>query len=192
MHTRGQTDDGLMAAARHGDEAAFAALVRRHRGWVCRLLCAFTRDPDQAEDLAQEVFCRVHRHAGRYAAQGQFVAWLKRIAVNQGRDWLDRDRRAAFVPLAECRDVPAAGGPADPLALLMAQAVRRELREAILALPDDQRVAIVMRYFGAMSVPEIAVALGCPDGTVKSRLFHGLRRIRARVAPRFDPPGDPE
>ncbi len=190
MHMRGHTDDDLMRAVTGGDENAFAILVGRHRNWVCRLLNAFTHDPDQAEDLAQEVFHRVHRHADQYKAQGQFVSWLKRIAVNLGKNFLAQKHRAVLVPLSECQQIAAEGGGTDPLALLMAQAVRSEMREAILSLPEGQRKAIVMRYFGAMSVQEIAAAMNCPEGTVKSRLFHGLRRIRSRMTPHLSEEGE--
>ena len=190
MHMRGHTDDDLMRAFAGGNEDAFAILVRRHRNWVCRLLNAFTHDPDMAEDMTQEVFHRVHRHAGRYRAQGQFVSWLKRIAVNQGKNFLAQKHRAVLVPLSECQQIEARDGCTDPLALLMAQAVRSEMRKAILSLPENQRKAIVMRYFGAMSVQEIAAAMHCPEGTIKSRLFHGLRRVRLHMTPHLDEEGE--
>ena len=190
MHMRGHTDDDLMRAFAGGNEDAFAILVGRHRNWVCRLLNAFTHNPDQAEDLAQEVFRRVLQHAGRYRAQGQFVSWLKRIAVNQGKNFLTQKRRSILVPLSECQQIEAGGGCTDPLELLMAQAVRSEMREAILSLPESQKKAIVMRYFGAMSVQEIAAAMGCPEGTIKSRLFHGLRRLRLHMTPRSSEEGE--
>ncbi len=176
------TEDDLMQAIANGDKPAFDTLVRRHRSWVYRLLRAFTHNHDEAEDLTQEVFFRVHRHAPQYTAQGQFIAWLKRIAVNIGNDFHAQRHKAAFIPLSECQDVPADQGSTDPLNMLMAQEISAELREAILSLPDDQRITLVMRYFGAMSVQEIAWAMKCPDGTTKSRLFHGLRRIREWVS----------
>lgn len=190
MHMRGYTDDDLMRAVAGGDEDAFAILVGRHRNWVRCLLNAFTHDPDQAEDLAQEVFHRVHRHIGQYRAQGQFVPWLKRIAVNLGKTFLAQKHRAVLVPLSECQQIEAGGAGTDPLALLMAQAMHSELREAILSLPDGQRKVIIMRYFGAMSVQEIAAAMNRPEGTIKSRLFHGLRRIRSRMTPHSGEEGE--
>lgn len=82
------SDDELMQAAARGDEAAFSELMQRHRSWVWSLVRAFVRDDDQADDLTQETFCRVHQHARSYAVQGNFVAWLKRIAVNLAKDSL--------------------------------------------------------------------------------------------------------
>ena len=192
MQRRGYMDDDLMQAVATGDEGAFDILVVRHRNWVYRLLHAFTHNPDQAEDLVQEVFCRVHVQAVHYTAQGQFVAWLKRIAVNMGKDYLTQQQRAAFVPLSEVQEMPDSNARTDPLASLMTQLVHDEVRDAILTLPDDQRLAVVMRFFGAMSVQEIAWAMKCPEGTIKSRLFHGLRRIRERVISRSDGEREPQ
>ena len=140
--------------------------------------------------MAQEVFHRVYRHADQYRAQGQFLSWLKRIAVNLGKNFLVQKRRAALVPLSECQQIKAEGEGTDPLLLLLAQAVRSEMREVILSLPEGQRKVIVMRYFGAMSVSEIAEAINCPEGTVKSRLFHGLRRVRSRMTPQLGEEGE--
>jgi RNA polymerase sigma-70 factor (ECF subfamily) len=176
------SDDDLMRAAGCGEEAAFSELIRRHRGWVCALLRTIVRDRETAEDLAQETFCRLHRHRGGYAARGQFVPWLKRIAVNIARDFLRRQGEAVFVGLEALEGTPSPDDdPRRPEAALLARGLRDELRAAIAALPDDQRRAVVLRYFGDHSVRDIARVMSCPEGTVKSRLFHGLRRVRDRL-----------
>jgi RNA polymerase sigma-70 factor (ECF subfamily) len=170
-----------MQAIAEGDGTACAELVHRHRGWVCNLLYAFTHNKDQAEDLTQEVFCRMVQHAGNYVAQGHFRAWLKRIAVNLGRNYLAR-LRLSTVSLSECEDVVTDNGWTDPMALLMDEVVHVKIREAIQSLPDPKKRALVMRYFSGMTVQQIAEVLQCPEGTVKSRIFHGLRHIRQRIA----------
>lgn len=181
MGIRGHTDDELMRTIAAGDAAAAAELMRRHRGWVCNLLYAFTRQKEQAEDLTQEAFCRVVHHAGDYVGQGQFTAWLKRIAVNLGRNHLSR-HRLSTVSLSECEYVATGDQRTDPLALLMDEVTHTEIRQAIQSLPDDQKRTLVLRFYSGMTVPQIAEVLQCPEGTVKSRLFHGLRRIRQRIA----------
>jgi RNA polymerase sigma-70 factor (ECF subfamily) len=181
MGIRGHTDDDLIQAIAVGDAIAAAELVRRHRGWVCNLLYAFTRHKEQAEDLTQEAFCRVIHHAGDYVGQGQFTAWLKRIAVNLGRNHLSR-HRLTTVSLSECEYVVTDDRGTDPMALLMDEVIHTEIRQAIQSLPEDQKRTLVMRYFSGMTVPQIAEVMQCPEGTVKSRLFHGLRRIRQRIA----------
>src|SRR5262249_467484 len=120
------------------EETAFAELMQRHRHWVGSLVRAFVRDREQAEDLTQEVFCRVHRRAANYAAQGRFTAWLKRIAVNIARDALRQQQPARLVPLHERETEAEPEIPFDPTAALMSAGLREELRAAIQALPEEQ------------------------------------------------------
>ena len=173
------SDDDLIRAAILGNDAAFATLMHRHRDWVRRLMAAFVHDTEQAEDLAQEVFCRVHTRLGDYAAQGKFTAWLKRVAANVARDHLRRRRkRGVLVPLDSLENTPTEEPGVDPAVVFASRMMREELREALTLLPDDQRQVMILHYFGDRSVEDIAAALHCPLGTVKSRLFHGRRRIR--------------
>ena len=176
------TDDDLMQATLGGDESAFAELMRRHRDWVCGLMHAIVGDREQAEDLAQEAFCRVYRSRKDYAARGNFVAWLKRIAVNVARDFLRGNRRTALVPLGDLGEMPAGETGFDPFAALASRVLRQEVRAAIAALPPDQRQALVLHYFGGASIEEVAERMGCPIGTIKSRLHHARRRIREMLA----------
>jgi RNA polymerase sigma-70 factor, ECF subfamily len=179
------TDDELMQAVVGGDEGAFRELMGRHRGWVRSLARAIVRDEDAAEDLAQEVFCRLLRSAGEYRPRGEFVAWLKRIAVNLGRDELRHRTRRGTASLEEAGEAVAPEAPEWRL-LLNSDALQGEMRAAIDALPDEQRLPVVMHYFGGISIRDIAWTLKCPPGTVKSRLFYGLRRIRALLAADHD------
>src|SRR5437016_4958520 len=112
------SDDDLMCAAAGGDEEAFAELVRRHRSWVRALLLAVVRNPDPAEDLTQEAFCRVYRNLEEYEPQGRFVAWLKRIALNQAKDFLRRERKAAAMPLGELEETLVTDSRFDPIRTL--------------------------------------------------------------------------
>jgi RNA polymerase sigma-70 factor (ECF subfamily) len=190
MGQRLASDDDLMQATADGDAAAFAELMQRHRSWVRSLMITFVRDAEQADDLTQEAFCRVFQHRDGYDAQGQFVAWLKRIAVNLAKDYLRRQKQASFVPLEEWDELPATDRRCDPLAALASGVLREDLRAAIEALPDDQRLPVVMHYFGDMSIQDIAWAMKCPLGTVKSRLFYALRRVRGTLTALWDEEGD--
>ncbi len=156
--------------------------MRRHREWVRHLICAFVRDSEQAEDLAQEVFCRVHERRGDYVAQGKFTAWLKRVAVNVARDYLRRRKRAVLVPLETVENTLAEDSAFDPAAAFASRMLREEIREAITSLPQEQRQVLILHYFGERSVEQIAAATNSPIGTVKSRLFHSRRRIREALA----------
>lgn len=177
-------DDSLMQAAATGDRAAFALLVRRHRGWVLTLVRAIVRDADQAEDLTQDVFCRLYARCGQYGAHGQFVAYLKRIAVNAARDFLrgarSRPVRVSLHDLAETAAPPGAGF--DPAFVFASRALQQNVRTAILRLNDEQQAVVLLFYFGGLSVEEIAQKTHCPAGTVKSRLFHARRHLRQTLA----------
>jgi RNA polymerase sigma-70 factor, ECF subfamily len=178
---RWASDDNLVQAAREGDEDAFALLMERHREWVRRLINAVVRDAEQAEDLTQEAFCRVHRNLGGYTEQERFVPYLKRIAVNLARNFLrDQKRRAALTE--HLRREPPLGLIIDPLAMLDLRAMRAELRDALDRLGPEQRQALLLHYFSGLSVEEIAREVDCPPGTVKSRLFHARRQVRRALA----------
>jgi RNA polymerase sigma-70 factor (ECF subfamily) len=192
MRNRYGSDDELMLAAAQGSEEAFAALMQRHRDWVRWLLRAFVHDGDVVEDLAQETFARVYRNREEYVPRGSFVAWLKRIAVNQAKDYLRRQKSRAEAPLEDTEDLLIADRRQEPLAALAAGCLQQELRAAIQVLPDEQRLPVIMHYFGDMSLPDIAWAMRCPVGTVKSRLFYGLRRVRQALSAQWAEEGELE
>jgi RNA polymerase sigma-70 factor, ECF subfamily len=190
MCQRLASDDNLMQAAAEGDEGAFGELMRRHQGWVRALMMTFVRDAEQADDLTQEAFCRIYQHRDGYDAQGHFTAWLKRIAANLAKDYLRKQKQATLVPLDEWEELPATDRRCDPLAALASGVLRDDLRAAIEGLPDEQRLPVVMHYFGDMSLQDIAWAMKVPVGTVKSRLFYALRRVRGTLTALWDEEGD--
>src|SRR5262249_18047093 len=148
------------------------------RTWVRSLIGAIVREDELAEDLTQEAFSRVYRSAGSYCESGTFKPWLKRIAVNLAKDALRTRKRAILVPIEEPEDLPETDHRADPLAVLSSSLLREELHTVLTALPDEQRLVLMMYYFEGLSLHEVAGVLKCPLGTVKSRLFNGLRRVR--------------
>jgi RNA polymerase sigma factor (sigma-70 family) len=176
------SDDVLMQAVANGDAEAFRTLLERHQGWVYSLIDAVVRNEQHAEDLTQEVFWRLHQHAGSYIGKGEFVAWLKRIALNRAKDFLRQQKRSFSTSLEAIAESVPDDDCSDPASALLTSAVREELRAVIGALPDEQRLVIIMRYFGDMSLQDIAWAMKCPLGTVKSRLFNGLRRIQQALS----------
>src|SRR5205823_7600028 len=159
MRQRLTSDDDLMQAAAAGDAEAFSEIVKRHQGWVRSLMVAFVHHAEQAEDLTQDAFCRAFQHVGAYDPQGHFTAWLKRIAINRAKDFLRRQKQATFVPLHEWEDAPAIDRHGDPVAALASGVLRDDLRSAIERLPEEQRLAVVMYYFGDMSLQDIGWAL---------------------------------
>jgi len=177
------SDDALMQSVARNEADAFRTLMERHQPWVFSLLIAIVRNQQHAEDLTQEVFLRARQHAGKYTSQGEFASWLKRIAINSATDFLRKNRKFIAVGLEDIEKALADERWSSPVAALLTSTLREEVRTAIQSLPDDQRLVIVMRYFGDMSLQDIAWALKCPLGTVKSRLFYALRRIRQNFTP---------
>ena len=189
------SDDDLICATGQGDKNAFNELMRRHRRWVFSLIRTYVDHREQAEDLTQEVFYRVCHALNQYQGGDRFAGWLKQIAVNLARDHIRKQQRNPFVDaeddLEENRPHPDEP-PFDPMAILNSHMLHHDLRTAIQMLPDDQRLTLIMHYFGSMKLQDIAWAMQCPVGTVKSRLFNGLRRVRRILTTRWseDEEGD--
>ena len=185
------SDDALMQSVARNEEDTFRTLMQRHQSWVFSLLVAIVRNQQHAEDLTQEVFWRAREHAGKYKSQGEFASWLKRIAINAATDFLRKEKKFIAVGLEDIEKALADERWSSPVAALLKSTLKEEVRTAIQSLPDDQRLVVVMRYFGDMSLQDIAWALKCPLGTVKSRLFHALRRIRQTFTPDREQDGGP-
>lgn len=168
-----EADETLMAAVVQGDGAALAELCRRWEGPLFRLLARQTGGRD-VEDLYQETWLRVVRGAGRYARGRPFRPWLLSIAVNCARDWRRRRRVDPLDHGAEPAAEPAAPGTARVDAALDAERL-------LAALPPAQRDAVVLRWYHDLPEGEVAEILGCPPGTVKSRLHAAVARLVALV-----------
>lgn len=173
-------DAGLMSRVRSGDRQAFADLVERHQDAVVNYLTRLTGDRDRAEDLAQESFLRLFRSAGGYTEQGFLRAYLFRIATNLVRSEERRERTWRLL-------LPFLGkeGHAEPAAPsgLLRQELSREVAAAVAKLPLRYRVPLVLHEIEGWGYSEIARALGCREGTVKSRIHRGRRHLKERLAP---------
>lgn len=167
-------DDGaLVLAAQAGDRLAFEALVRRHTPALYRLCLRLLGQPADAEDAVQEVWVRAWRNLPGFRAEAAVGTWLYRMAVNQ---CVSRQRAARpMVPLDE--DTPSTGSVAGAAER---SAAAHAVRAAVLALPGDQRSALVLREFEGRSYDEIATMLGISLSAVKSRL-HRARLELARM-----------
>lgn len=175
-------DDLLMAAARGGDRGAFGELVERHHRSLVRYLTRLVGDPDRAEDLGQEAFLRLWRHAAQYREEGRFAAYLYRIATNLVRSEERRARTWRLVrPLFGPRDVEQSSPPLAADQVLADEAASR-LREALAELPVRFRAPVLLAEIEGWSYAEIASALDCRAGTVKSRIFRAKQRLREALA----------
>ncbi|MBI5566136.1 MAG: RNA polymerase sigma factor [Chloroflexi bacterium] len=172
-----QTDEQLARRLQQGDANALGQLVERHHSPLLGFLYRLTGgDRALAEDLAQDTFLRVLRTCHQYRAPRPFKPWLYAIALNVARDYFKRaDTRHTDSATDDVLDDIAAPVEDD----LMHEADARQVAAAVTALPEHQRVAILLRYYQDLSLAEIAEALNIPIGTVKSRLSLGLQRLRS-------------
>jgi RNA polymerase sigma-70 factor, ECF subfamily len=187
-------DVDILAEIVRGDLGHFDVLVDRYKVRLMSYLGHRLSDRHQAEDLVQEAFLRLFRAArnGGYSARASVSTWLFTIADNCTTDYL---RASGRRPLTLESD--AVGGNGDSSADVLDRfvssstdpveaAARRESQgraEALLAsLPEEQHRVVALKVFGGLTLPEVATVVGCPVGTAKSRLFHGLRKIEALLA----------
>jgi RNA polymerase sigma-70 factor (ECF subfamily) len=175
-----------MAATREGDRDAFALLVGRYQDPLVGYLARLTGCRQRAEDLAQDAFLALYEHAGRYVEQGRLQGLLYRIATNRLRSQERRARRWRLLePALLSRNGHGAEPAHGPQRVLAAEA-QRELAAALAALPLAFRVPVVLHEIEGWPLADVARWTGCREGTVKSRIHRGRRRLRERLAPYFD------
>ena len=185
-------DKALMVRIAAGDEAALRDLIEKHQGAVYGTIAKMLGDPVEAQDLAQQVFVRIYRAAGSYRATAQFKTWMFTILRNLVFNEHRRRSRAMLVSLhpSENEQV-AAGGPASvdppdlanktPGEVMLQREMLRKINEAILALPEQQRLAIVLRRYDEFSYEEIAAILRISVPATKSLLFRARETLRAAL-----------
>jgi len=177
-------DDELLERIAAGDGLAFTELFRRRQPEVFRFAVHMTGSPATADDVVQDVFLAVMRSAGCYqAGRATVTAWLCGIARNCVRQRLARDRRLMAVDFGDGREPePADPGPADPLAGLLRAERIETLRRAVRALPVTYREAVVLCDLQGMPYDDAAEVIGCPVGTIRSRLHRARVMLAARMA----------
>jgi RNA polymerase sigma-70 factor (ECF subfamily) len=171
-------DHELAALVAAGDTDAFGQLVARYAPAARRVARAVLANADDADDATQEAFVSAWRHFSRYDVTRPFGPWLMRIVLNASHDL----RRRRAVRTGEPLRADRPGATASPeLAASRAQ-LREALAAALSALPERQRLAVVLFDAEGYSHREIAELLGAPEGTVRSDLFHGRRALRAALS----------
>ncbi len=179
MHT---TDDILMKRGAGGDEDAFRQLVERWETPVFAFMLRMLGSREDAQDLTQETFIRMIRHADRYRPESRFQSWLFRIAGNLARSRLRRRKVLRWIRFDSDRhDSPAAG--TDPLADLEKHEARREVRQALAKLPERQRRALILKQYQGMKYREIATAMGLTEGSVQMLLHRAMLALRQELLP---------
>lgn len=163
-------DDELMAQVAGGSESALESLISRHRDRLVRMSARLTSDIGHAEDIAQETFIRLVRHAPEYQGRGQFVAWLYTIARRLSLNSIRSRQRRPEVALEAANDRPSYATPEKALEL-------KEVRRALLSLPERQRKALWLKAAEGRSYREIAKALECTESDVANAIFRGRETL---------------
>lgn len=187
-----QTDLELVRRAQRGERGAFDLLVLRYQHKVVKLVARLLRDPAEAEDVAQEAFVKAYRALSTFRGDSQFYTWLYRIAVNTARNSIaSRQRRPvdyeADLSENEQTAVETRMRHDDtPEAAALSEEIRQTVGRAVEALPEDLRTAIMLREIEGLSYEEIATAMDCPVGTVRSRIFRAREAIDRQLKPLLD------
>jgi RNA polymerase sigma-70 factor (ECF subfamily) len=171
-------DAELAVLAQAGNREAFGELVRRYAGQARRVARSVLRDPADADDAVQDAFLSALRNLARFDAGRPFGPWLLRIVANAA---LDRMRRE-HVRATDAIGPDVATRDAGPDHLTDRRALLEALRAALEKLPERQRMAVVLFDVEGYSHGEIAEALGIPEGTVRSHVFHARRALREALA----------
>jgi RNA polymerase sigma-70 factor (ECF subfamily) len=190
-HTRNseQLDEDLVLRVQQGDKSAFDLLVIKYQHKIIQLVNRYVKDPSEAQDVAQEAFIKAYRALGDFRGDSAFYTWLYRIAINTAKNYLvSRARRSSNYQVdiddAEAlENAPQLQGMDTPERLLLYQEIIDTIKTAIDNLPEEMRTAIMLREFEGMSYEEIAVAMDCPVGTVRSRLFRAREAIDNKLNP---------
>ncbi len=182
-----------------GDQRAFELLVIKYQRRVERLIGRMVRDVDLVPDIAQETFIRAYRALAQFRGDAQFYTWLYRIAVNTAKKQLMELKRDPLVFPSQMkstdedetssseRELNGHGADAEtPEAVLASKEIAEAVNAAMDALPEELRMAITLREIEGLSYEEIAEALDCPIGTVRSRIFRAREAISARIKPMLE------
>ena len=177
-----------------GDQRAYELLVIKYQRRIERLVGRMVRDTDLVADITQETFLRAYRALHQFRGEAQFYTWLYRIAVNTAKKALVDMKRNPVVTESALRGSSDSEDETSfldrelisdetPETVLAAQEIAAAVNAAMEALPEDLRQAVTLREIEGLSYEEIAVAMECPIGTVRSRIFRAREAISARVKP---------
>lgn len=188
-----EIDQQLVERVQRGDKQAFGLLVSKYQRKLVRLLSRMIRDPAEVEDVAQEAFIKAYRALPNFRGDSAFYTWLYRIGVNTAKNYLvSQGRRAPTSTEIEAEDAEQYDSGEllrdndTPERLMQTRQIGETVNAAMLALPEELRTAIVLREIEGLSYDEIASMMGCPIGTVRSRIFRAREAIAERLRPMLD------
>jgi RNA polymerase sigma-70 factor (ECF subfamily) len=190
--TQDENDQQLVQRVQKGDKSAFDLLVLKYQHRVLKLVSRFVSDATEAQDVAQEAFLKAYRALPSFRGDSAFYTWLYRIAINTAKNAVVSSRRRPvdfdldlqdpeqYDRQAKLKDIET------PEGVLLTEEIRKVVERAMQQLPEDLRTAIVLREIEGLSYEEIAEAMDCPVGTVRSRIFRAREAIDKRLQPLLD------
>ncbi len=192
-----EIDQILVERAQAGDKHAFEILVGKYQRKLGRLLSRFIRDQAEIEDVAQEAFIKAYRALPSFRGDSAFYTWLYRIGINTAKNYLvaqgrraptstefDADEAEGFEDAGQLRDINT------PESILQSRQIGDTINAAMADLPEELRSAILLREIEGLSYEEIAEAMSCPIGTVRSRIFRAREAVAAKLRPLLDVSAD--
>lgn len=191
----GDSDALLVERTVAGDQKAFELLVIKYERRIQRLIGRMVRDVDLVEDIAQETFIRAYRALAQFRGDAQFYTWLYRIAVNTAKKFLMDLKRNPTVSENYFKSTDdhetlwvekEPTSPETPEALLASKEIAEMVNTALDALPEELRQAITLREIEGLTYEEIADAMNCPIGTVRSRIFRAREAISLKIKPMLE------
>ena len=197
MMLQPDADEALVERVKRGDQRAFELLVVKYQRRITRLISRMVRDADLVDDIAQETFIRAYRALPNFRGESAFYTWLYRIAVNTAKKSLMDLKRNPLVTESALASRDDDGDETSrvenelsdgetPEALLASKEIAQAVNAAVEALSDELRQAITLREIEGLSYEEIADAMNCPIGTVRSRIFRAREAIAQRLRPLLD------
>lgn len=187
--TERTTDQVLVERVQRGDKRAFDALVIKYQSRIVKVITRYLRDPVEALDLAQEAFIKAYRALPNFRGDSAFYTWLYRIAINTAKNHIVAQGRRPPTDDVEASEAEYYEGPSalkdtsTPERMVLRDEIEKVVFDAIEALPEDLRTAITLRELEDMSYEEIAEAMDCPIGTVRSRIFRAREAIDKKLKP---------
>lgn len=190
--TGAETDQQLVKRVQAGEKAAFDVLVRKYQHKLVKMITRYVNDPSEAQDVAQETFIKAYRALPKFRGDSSFYTWIYRIGANTAKNYLVAQGRRPPGSDIDAQDAEQYGFDSSlretdtPEGIAQRDEIERTVFEAIENLPDDLRTAITLRELDGLSYEEIAQAMECPVGTVRSRIFRAREAIDNRIRPLLD------
>ena len=183
------TDQQLVLRVQKGDKHAFDLLVVKYQHKILSIISRYIKDSSEMQDVAQEAFIKAYRAIGNFRGDSAFYTWIYRIAINTAKNYLvSRGRRPPATDVDAEEAEYFAGGESmrdlsSPENQLMKDQLEQTVNKAINDLPEDLRTAVTLREMEGLSYEEIAEVMGCPVGTVRSRIFRAREAIDKYIEP---------